>query len=232
MASPPALCSVVSSTSLPVKIVPRIPSCRNSSPIASRPLACSIAITALVPVPQGDRSMLPVHVPGRSQSRWPVDMITAFEADPPARGGPRMAIFQPASRSVGCATGCCCAVATLIISPTRTRSAASASCTCSPTAVSSTIAYHMPPYAMSTVTVPSGPFGTRVCRPRCWGRANAGALVKVMCSALPPEQVALIRMGPAGASSTKSVFGSTMGTMPLSRSAVATQMVLCPDIAG
>jgi hypothetical protein len=37
---------------------------------------------------------------------------------------------------------------------------------------------------------------------------------------------------PAGASSVISVIGAFIGTMPVSSSAVATQIVLLPDIAG
>ena len=41
-------------------------------------LRCICAMMAEVPVPHGERSMFPFHVPGRPQSRWPVDMMTAF----------------------------------------------------------------------------------------------------------------------------------------------------------
>ncbi len=49
---------------------------------------------------------------------------------------------------------------------------------------------------------------------------------------LPPSQVARMRMSPAGASSVISVTGSVIGSMPVSSSAVATQIVFVPDMPG
>ena len=51
--------------------------------------ACSAAITAQVPVPQGERSIIPVHVSGRPQSSAPLDMTTTLRArSAPAGVGP------------------------------------------------------------------------------------------------------------------------------------------------
>ncbi len=61
--------------------VPRIPSCRKSSPIPSRPVAWRTAIRADVPVPQGDRSIAPVQVEGSSQSSVPVETVTTFRIE-------------------------------------------------------------------------------------------------------------------------------------------------------
>ena len=47
-----------------------------------------------------------------------------------------------------------------------------------------------------------------------------------------PVTAARIRISPAGASSTNSVTGSVIGTMPVSSSTVATQIVLLPDMTG
>src|SRR6185312_17411694 len=68
----------VSSTSRPVKVVPRIPSWTKSWCRGSLPLACSAAILAHVPVPQGERSSAPVHDSGRDQSSVPVETTTVF----------------------------------------------------------------------------------------------------------------------------------------------------------
>ena len=62
--------------------------------------------------------------------------------------------------------------------------------------------------------------------------ANAGTLRNVTPVTLPPAQVARIRISPAGASSVTSVIGSVIGSMPVSSSTVATQIVLVPDIPG
>ena len=70
--------TVVSSTSRPVKTVPRMPSWRNGWSSRSWPLAWSVAILADVPVPHGERSMAPVQVAGRSQSSGPVETVTTF----------------------------------------------------------------------------------------------------------------------------------------------------------
>ena len=88
--------------------------------------------------------------------------------------------------------------------------------------------YHMPPHATSTGTVPS--VGTSIGASR-WA-ANAGTLRKVTPSTLPSRHSARTRMSPAGASRTISVTGSTIGSIPVSRSTVATQIVFVPDIPG
>jgi len=62
--------------------------------------------------------------------------------------------------------------------------------------------------------------------------ANAGTLRKVTCCTLPPAQSARMRIRPAGASSVSSVTGSRIGTMPVSSSTVATQIVFVPDMPG
>ena len=86
----------------------------------------------------------------------------------------------------------------------------------------------MPPYATSTVTVPS--CGTSIGVSR-WV-ANAGTLRNVTPVTLPPAQVARTRISPAGASSVTSVTGSVIGSMPVSSSTVATHIVFVPDIPG
>ena len=86
----------------------------------------------------------------------------------------------------------------------------------------------MPPYATSTVTVPSWGTSTGASR---WV-ANAGTLRNVTPVTLPPAQVARMRMRPAGASSVISVTGSVIGSMPVSSSTVATQIVFVPDMPG
>ncbi|MNC37964.1 hypothetical protein D3C75_865490 [compost metagenome] len=62
--------------------------------------------------------------------------------------------------------------------------------------------------------------------------ANAGTFWKVTALTLPPSHRALMRISPAGASSTSSVSGSCIGSMPISSSTVTTEMVLPPDITG
>ena len=62
--------------------------------------------------------------------------------------------------------------------------------------------------------------------------AKAGTLRNVTPVTLPPAHVARIRISPAGASSVISVTGSVIGSMPVSSSAVATQIVLVPDMPG
>jgi hypothetical protein len=57
-------------------------------------------------------------------------------------------------------------------------------------------------------------------------------LRKVTPVTLPPAQSAVTRISPAGASSVSSVTGSVIGNMPVSRSTVATHIVLVPDIPG
>ena len=63
------------------------------TPRASSPRACNIAITADVPEPHGERSIMPVQVAGRSQSSVPLDMTTALRArrrpSTPRSSGPR-----------------------------------------------------------------------------------------------------------------------------------------------
>src|ERR1700724_1446201 len=88
----------VSSIRRPVKVVPRIPSCTKSWPNPSCPLACSAAILAQVPVPQGDRSSTPVHDSGRDQLSVPVDTTTVFLRWASARDGSpdNCAIVTPA----------------------------------------------------------------------------------------------------------------------------------------
>src|SRR3954466_4067818 len=86
----------------------------------------------------------------------------------------------------------------------------------------------MPPHATSTTTRPS--VGTSSVASRC--TANAGTLRNVTCVTLPSAQSARTRISPAGASSVSSVTGSVIATMPVSSSAVVTQMVLVPDIGG
>jgi hypothetical protein len=72
--------------------------------------------------------------------------------------------------------------------------------------------------------------GTSIGASRCV--AKAGTLLKVTPVTLPPAHAARIRMSPAGASSVTSVTGSVIGSMPVSSSAVATQMVFEPDMPG
>src|SRR5215218_110209 len=86
----------------------------------------------------------------------------------------------------------------------------------------------MPPYATSTTTVPT--WGTSIGTSR-WV-ANAGTLRKVTPVTLPPAQVAVTRIRPAGASSTSWVTGSVIATIPVSRRAVTTQIVFDPDMPG
>ena len=62
--------------------------------------------------------------------------------------------------------------------------------------------------------------------------AKAGTLRNVTPVTLPPAHVARIRISPAGASRMISVTGSCIASMPVSRSAVATQIVFVPDIPG
>ena len=55
---------------------------------------------------------------------------------------------------------------------------------------------------------------------------------KLTLSHLPSRTAARTWMMPAGVSSVSSVIGSTTVTMPVSISAVTTQMVFEPDIGG
>eukprot|EP00613_Pedinella_sp_CCMP2098_P008552 CAMPEP_0171679180 /NCGR_PEP_ID=MMETSP0990-20121206/56088_1 /TAXON_ID=483369 /ORGANISM="non described non described, Strain CCMP2098" /LENGTH=87 /DNA_ID=CAMNT_0012265925 /DNA_START=195 /DNA_END=458 /DNA_ORIENTATION=- len=81
---------------------PALPShagaCFDESPSLSWLRAHKIAITAHVPVPHGLRSSIPVQVDGRSQSRVPLDITTAFRAWAPlvegSFGGARQTIMS------------------------------------------------------------------------------------------------------------------------------------------
>jgi hypothetical protein len=128
----------------------------------------------------------------------------------------------------GWATGHCSRVAALIISPTRTRSRPSSGVIANPSGRASAIAYHMPPYATSTVTVPIS--GTSTGTSRC--AAKAGTLRNVTPVTLPSATSARTPMRPAGVSSVSSVTGSTAGRIPVSSSTVTVQIVLLPDIGG
>ena len=55
---------------------------------------------------------------------------------------------------------------------------------------------------------------------------------KVTVSHLPSRTFARTSISPAGVSSTSSVTGSFTGTIPVSISAVTTQIVFDPDIGG
>jgi hypothetical protein len=97
-----------------------------------------------------------------------------------------------------------------------------------PSARASAIAYHMPPNATSTVSVPS-PSTSSVASRRS---AKQGTLVNSTLSHLPSRHDARTSTTPAGASSRSVVSGSRISTMPVSSSTVATQIVFEPDIAG
>ena len=86
----------------------------------------------------------------------------------------------------------------------------------------------MPPYATSSVTVPTPATSTGASR--CW--TNAGTLRNFTWRTRPPSQRQVTSMSPAGASSVRRVSGSRMGRMPVSRMAVTVQIVLEPDIGG
>ena len=62
--------------------------------------------------------------------------------------------------------------------------------------------------------------------------ANEATLRTAMRSALPSRQVAVISTIPPGASRVSRVSGSCIGTRPVSKSTVATQIELEPDIGG
>src|SRR5207253_6099552 len=62
--------------------------------------------------------------------------------------------------------------------------------------------------------------------------ANAGTFWNVTEVTFIPLTSAEMRIRPAGASTQNSVTGSVIGTMPVSSSTVATQMVLLPDMTG
>ena len=117
--------------------VPRIPSWRKSCPTARRPRAWSVAIRADVPVPHGERSIAPVHVAGRSQSRIPLETVTAFRiAFVGSWAGPDSCpIVIPANPGCcGWTTGSWSAAAALIISVIRAMSDPSSGVSRSPNA--------------------------------------------------------------------------------------------------
>ena len=95
----------------------------SSSPTAISPRAWSAAITAHVPVPHGLRSIIPVHVSGRSHSKIPFDITTAARAQPAVGAARRRPaedqLSGPGYENSGWSTGRCSRVATLIISPSR-----------------------------------------------------------------------------------------------------------------
>ena len=78
------------------------------------------------------------------------------------------------------------------------------------------------------MTVPSS--GTSIGTSRC--TANAGTFSNVTCLTLPASTLASTAIRPAGVSSLSRVTGSSASTIPVSMSAVTTQMVLVPDIGG
>mmetsp|Transcript_23495 Transcript_23495/g.80247 ORF Transcript_23495/g.80247 Transcript_23495/m.80247 type:complete len:320 (+) Transcript_23495:34-993(+) len=97
-----------------------------------------------------------------------------------------------------------------------------------PSCRASTTAYHMPPNATSTSTSPT--FGTLTTAPR--SATKAGALTNDTDSHLHPRHCAVHCTFPPGAWRVHFVTGSTMGSRPVSSSAVTTQMRLWPDIRG
>src|ERR1035437_9919345 len=221
----------VSSSRRPVNVVPRMPSWTKSSYSPSCPLACSAAILAQVPVPQGERSITPVQVSGRAQSSVPVETTTAFLRCASSReGGPEScAMLTPAMPGFSrCTTGSCSCVAALIISAILTVSRPSSGSRVRPSGSGAAIPENMPPYATSTVTVPRP--RTSTLASRCV--AKAGTLRKVTLRTLPWCTSASTAIRPAGVSSLRCVTGSTALTMPVSISTVTTQMVLVPDIGG
>ena len=60
--------------------------------------------------------------------------------------------------------------------------------------------------------------------------ANDGTFSNVTRSQRPSRQSAVTRTSPAGASSTSSVTGSVIGTIPVSSSTVAVLIVFEPDM--
>jgi hypothetical protein len=84
----------------------------------------------------------------------------------------------------------------------------------------------MPPYATSTLIVPSP--GTSTCRSSA--NTKAGTLSKVTLTHLPSRHSAVTGTSPAGASSVSLVTGSVIGSMPVSSRAVTVQIVFVPDI--
>ena len=189
------------------------------SPACSRPRACSAAIRALSPVPVAERSSLPG------------DTTTAFleTASTPCHGSAICTMLTPAmSGFSGCTHGTCACAAARIDSPVRERSAASDGSSANPSAAASAIAYHIPPYATSTVTVPSPSTSTGASI----RSAKHGTFVSSTLSHLPPLHLARTSTRPAGASRLNVVSGSCISTIPVSSSTVATQIVFDPDMGG
>ena len=90
--------------------------------------------------------------------------------------------------------------------------------------------YHIPPYATLTRTSPN--VRTSMRRSMSCARQKAGWFRSVTPSTRPWRHSASIGMRPEGASRAKRVYGSSMGTIPVSSSAVATQIALWPLIIG
>ena len=59
---------------------------------------------------------------------------------------------------------------------------------------------------------------------------KAGTFVKVTSTAFPFSTFTFVRIIPAGASNTTSVYGSVTGTRPVSTATVAEPIVPCPHI--
>ena len=97
-----------------------------------------------------------------------------------------------------------------------------------PSARASAIAYHMPPNATSTVSVPRPVDLERRVDPV--GEARDVRELDALAAAV--AAAARTSTTPAGASSRSVVSGSRISTMPVSSSTVATQIVFEPDIAG
>ena len=97
-----------------------------------------------------------------------------------------------------------------------------------PSACASAIAYHMPPNATSTISVPRPSTSSSASN----RSAKHGTFVSSTLSTRPLRQRAVTSTSPAGASSRSVVSGSRNSTIPVSSSTVATQIVFDPDIAG
>lgn len=91
------------------------------TPICSSPRACSIAMTAHVPVPHGERSIIPVHVSGRPQSSTPLDMTTAFRARTAGRLLPGMTPRSPTALAVAWLAVAWLAVLPMLAGPRKQR---------------------------------------------------------------------------------------------------------------
>ena len=122
----------------------------------------------------------------------------------------------------------CARAARRISSPTRESSAASEGSRANPSSFASAIAYHMPPNATSTVSVPKP--STSSFASRC--STKHGTFVSSTLSHFPFAHLAVTSITPAGASSRSDVSGSCISTMPVSSRTVATQIVFEPDMAG